>query len=126
MPTDAANAAPDRPRRDRPDQSGRDAGEHLAQGDVDARALIRGPKSAAIEAPGLDVNEEEAGLLFEDLSGDVLAPLPTFPNLLITGREAFFPHRALAGIAETTIGKLDAFARSGRPLYEVPAQPEGA
>ena len=46
---------------------------------VDTRALIRGLKSGAIGALGLDVYEEEGDLFFEDLSNrfipdDVFAP----------------------------------------------------
>jgi D-lactate dehydrogenase len=94
---------------------------------VDTRALIRGLKSGAIGSLGLDVYEEEADLFFEDLSNriipdDVFARLLTFPNVLITGHQAFFTTEAVAGIAETTIGNVTAFEREGRVLHPVHAE----
>lgn len=91
---------------------------------VDTRAVIRGLKSGAIGSLGLDVYEEEEALFFEDLSDgfisdDVFARLLTFPNVLVTGHQGFFTAEALAGIAETTVANLTAFARDGRPLHPV-------
>lgn len=77
---------------------------------VDARAAIRGLKSGRIGYLGLDVYEEEAAVFFEDgsdqgLSDDVLARLLTFPNVLITGHQAFLPRDALHAIAQNHSGK---------------------
>jgi D-lactate dehydrogenase len=73
---------------------------------------------------GLDVYEEEADLFFEDLSNrfiddDVFARLLTFPNVLITGHQAFFTREALGAIARTTIANVTAFERTGRATHEV-------
>ncbi|MCS6848406.1 MAG: 2-hydroxyacid dehydrogenase, partial [Anaerolineae bacterium] len=81
---------------------------------VDAEALIEALKSGRIGAVGLDVYEEEDGLFFRDrsdqiITDDVFARLMTFPNVLITGHQAFFTHEALAQIAETTIRNLSDF-----------------
>jgi D-lactate dehydrogenase len=91
---------------------------------VDAKALIAGLKSGRIGAVGLDVYEEEADLFFENLSDrtiqdDVFARLLTFPNVVITGHQAFFTHEAMTAIAETTIGNVSAFEDTGRALHEV-------
>lgn len=91
---------------------------------VDTRAAIRGLKSGRIGSLGLDVYEEEGDLFFEDLSGDVMtddvfARLLTFPNVLITGHQAFFTAEALTAIAGTTIANIDSFARTGAPLHPV-------
>jgi D-lactate dehydrogenase len=91
---------------------------------IDTRAVIRGLKEGIIGSLGLDVYEEEADLFFEDLSDrfirdDVFARLLTFPNVLITGHQAFFTQEALTNIAETTIANISAFADSGRALHEV-------
>ncbi len=80
---------------------------------IDARALIDGLKSARIGSVGLDVYEEEADLFFEDLSGrviqdDVFARLMTFPNVIITGHQAFFTQNALQNIAATTLSNVTA------------------
>ena len=91
---------------------------------VDTRAVIDGLKSGKIGYLGLDVYEEEGDLFFEDLSGqviqdDIFARLLTFPNVLITGHQAFFTAEALRAIAETTIANLTAFEATGRPVHEV-------
>ncbi|MCA9225782.1 MAG: 2-hydroxyacid dehydrogenase, partial [Planctomycetales bacterium] len=62
---------------------------------IDTRAAIEGLKSGKIGALGIDVYEEESELFFEDhsdqvLVDDVFARLLTFPNVLITGHQAFF------------------------------------
>ncbi len=85
---------------------------------IDAKALIKNLKSGLIGAAGLDVYEEEAGIFFSDLScqilsDDVLARLMTFPNVLITGHQAFLTREALSGIAETTLENISAFEKTG-------------
>lgn len=91
---------------------------------VDTAAAIRALKSGQLGHFGLDVYEEEEKLFFEDLSGtviadDVFARLLTFPNVLITGHQAFFTAEAMRAIAETTMANVDAFARSGAPVHAV-------
>lgn len=93
---------------------------------VETRPLIDGLKRGKIGYLGLDVYEEEAELFFEDLShqplqDDLFARLLTFPNVLITGHQAFFTGEALAAIAETTIANISAFERGGKPVQEVTA-----
>jgi len=83
---------------------------------VDARAVVAGLKSGRIGFLGLDVYEEEADLFFQDLSArviqdDVFARLLTFPNVLITGHQAFFTEDAIRNIAETTLANITAFER---------------
>jgi D-lactate dehydrogenase len=63
----------------------------------------------------LDVYEEEEGVFFEDLSGQVLqdddlARLLTFPNVLVTAHQAFLTHEALVDISRTTAANLEALA----------------
>ncbi|MFD1104646.1 2-hydroxyacid dehydrogenase [Sphingobium olei] len=91
---------------------------------VETRALIDGLKSGKIGHVGLDVYEEEGDLFFENLSGriiqdDVFARLLTFPNVLITGHQAFFTQEALTAIAETTIANVSQFELSGCAAYPV-------
>ena len=91
---------------------------------VDTRAVIHGLKSGRIGSLALDVYEEEGDLFFENLSDevirdDVFARLLTFPNVLITGHQAFFTVEALTAIAETTVANITAFQDTGRALHEV-------
>jgi D-lactate dehydrogenase len=82
---------------------------------VDTKALIEALKSGRIAGVGLDVYEEEEGIFFEDLSGEVLqdddlARLLTFPNVLITSHQAFLTREALTEIACTTVANISALA----------------
>ena len=84
---------------------------------VDTAAVIDALKSGTIGQLGLDVYEEEADLFFEDLSDkvlddDIFSRLLTFPNVLITGHQAFFTEEALRNIADTTIANITAFERN--------------
>lgn len=85
---------------------------------VDTRAVIDGLKNGQIGYLGLDVYEEETDLFFEDLSDRVLddddfSRLNTFPNVLITGHQAFFTEDAMRNIAATTIDSLTTIEREG-------------
>jgi D-lactate dehydrogenase len=87
---------------------------------IDTRALIEALKSKRLGGVALDVYEEEEGVFFEDLSGqilhdDELARLLTFPNVLITAHQAFLTQEALAEIARVTATNLAAFA-NGQPF----------
>lgn len=89
---------------------------------IDTTALIAALKSGKLGGVALDVYEEEEGIFFEDLSGQVLhddelARLLTFPNVLITAHQAFLTREALADIARTTVSNLEALA-TGRPFME--------
>ena len=85
---------------------------------VEATAAIQALKSGHLGYLGLDVYEEEAGMFFADLSGvvpqdDVFARLLSFPNVLITGHQAFYTRQALENIAATTLQNLTDFESTG-------------
>jgi D-lactate dehydrogenase len=87
---------------------------------IDTAALIEGLKTRKIGAVALDVYEQEADLFFEDLSSEIVSDdlfqrLLTFPNVLVTGHQAFLTEEALAAIAGTTLASI-ADAEAGRPL----------
>jgi D-lactate dehydrogenase len=89
---------------------------------IDTTDLLEALKSGRLGGVALDVYEEEEGIFFEDLSGQVLqddelARLLTFPNVLITAHQAFLTREALSDIARTTVANLEALA-SGRPFVE--------
>lgn len=91
---------------------------------IDTQAAIAALKSGRLGNLAIDVYEGEEGLFFEDHSGqilqdDIFARLLTFPNVLITGHQAFFTEEALTAIAATTIANLDQFERTGVPLHPV-------
>lgn len=83
---------------------------------LDAEAAIEALKSGQLGGLAIDVYEQEADLFFEDLSNeiiqdDTLQRLMMFPNVLVTGHQAFFTREALGNIADTTLGNITAFAR---------------
>ncbi|WP_294250806.1 2-hydroxyacid dehydrogenase [uncultured Sphingomonas sp.] len=87
---------------------------------IDTAALIDGLKARKVRAVALDVYEQEADLFFEDLSNEIIADdqfqrLLTFPNVLVTGHQAFLTEEALSAIAETTLASIANF-EAGRPL----------
>ena len=82
---------------------------------IHTKALIKALKSGHIGGVALDVYEEEEGVFFEDLSGEVLhddelARLLTFPNVLVTAHQAFLTREALSEIARVTVENIRRFA----------------
>lgn len=78
---------------------------------IDTTALIAALKSGHIGGVALDVYEEEEGIFFQDLSGQVLlddelSHLLIFPNVLITSHQAFLTHEALSEIARVTTANI--------------------
>ncbi|WP_217476938.1 2-hydroxyacid dehydrogenase [Stutzerimonas stutzeri] len=91
---------------------------------VDTKAVIDALKSGKIGRLGLDVYEEEEQLFFQDLSqrvigDDLFMRLTTFPNVLITGHQAFFTHEAMSQIAETTLANIRAFEQGDALLHQI-------
>lgn len=89
---------------------------------VDTEAVIAALKSGHLRGLAIDVYEQEASLFFQDLSStiitdDVIQRLVSFPNVIVTGHQAFFTEEALGQIMQTTIDNLDDFA-AGSDLGE--------
>ncbi|MHC5728725.1 MAG: 2-hydroxyacid dehydrogenase, partial [Nostoc sp.] len=94
---------------------------------IDTQAVIEGLKSGKIGYLGVDVYEQESELFFEDLSGeiiqdDIFQHLTTFPNVLITGHQAFFTAEALHNIAETTFANIADIEKGRSCPNEIRAQ----
>ena len=86
---------------------------------VDTKALLDALKSGKGGGAAMDVYAQEGDLFFEDLSNevvqdDVFQRLLTFPNVIVTGHQAFFTREALAAIAQTTLQNI-ADLEAGRP-----------
>lgn len=85
---------------------------------IDATALIEALKRKRVGGVALDVYEQEAGIFFDDLSSeiiddDVLQRLLTFPNVLMTGHQAFLTEEALTAIAAITLRSIGDFMDGG-------------
>ncbi|WP_341837217.1 2-hydroxyacid dehydrogenase [Chitinophaga pollutisoli] len=84
--------------------------------------VIESLKSGQIAYLGIDVYEQEEKLFFKDLSGSIIADdtiqrLMSFPNVLVTGHQAFFTEEALQQIAQVTLRSVDQLC-NGKPLDE--------
>ena len=93
---------------------------------LDTPAVVEGLKSRKVGFLAIDVYEEEASLFFEDHSSDIIsddtfARLLTFPNVIVTGHQAFLTKHALRNIAETTMQSLNEFAKGLPCTHAVPA-----
>jgi D-lactate dehydrogenase len=87
---------------------------------VDTEAVIEALKSGRLGGLALDVYEHESSLFYKDLSSTVIADdvferLLTFPNVIVTGHQAFFTREAFTTICRTTIDSVSEFA-AGRAL----------
>jgi len=87
---------------------------------IDTTALIQALKERRVGGVALDVYEEEDGVFYEDLSGEVLqddelSRLLTFPNVLITSHQAFLTHEALTEIAHVTLTNIEHLV-TGKPF----------
>lgn len=87
---------------------------------LDTEAAIEALKSGRLGGLAIDVYEQEADIFFQDLSSrvitdDVIQRLVSFPNVIVTGHQAYFTHEAITTIIETTLENISAFAE-GRKL----------
>jgi D-lactate dehydrogenase len=93
---------------------------------VDTEAAIAALKTGQLGGIAIDVYEQEASLFFRDHSStvivdDVIQRLIAFPNVIVTGHQAFFTREAIGTILETTLQSISDFAAGRRLLNEVVA-----
>ena len=93
---------------------------------VDTKAVIKALKSKKIGFLGIDVYEQEEHIFFKNLSEEILedeqiSRLMTFPNVLITGHQAFLTHEALEQIATTTLENISSYQRGDVLSNEIKA-----
>lgn len=84
---------------------------------IDTEAVVDALKSGQLGGLAIDVYEQEADLFFRDLSSvvitdDLIQRLISFPNVIVTGHQAFLTREALVTICETTIRSVTAFERN--------------
>lgn len=92
---------------------------------VDTEAVVEALKSGQLGGLALDVYEQEADLFYRDLSGTVVADdlferLLSFPNVIVTGHQAFFTREAITTICQTTIASVSQFAAGLALSDEIP------
>jgi len=93
---------------------------------VDTEAAIQALKSGQLGGLAIDVYEQEASLFFQDLSStiitdDVIQRLVSFPNVIVTGHQAFFTLEAIGQIMRTTIESITAFEQGRELVNRIPS-----
>ena len=86
--------------------------------------LIEALDNGIVAAAGLDVYEYESAIYFknqlnEPINDALFQQLRAYPNVLLTGHQAFLTNEALTGIATTTIQNLDAWEAKGESENEL-------
>ena len=95
---------------------------------IDTECAIAALKSGQLGGLAIDVYEQEASLFFQDLSStiitdDVIQRLVSFPNVIVTGHQAFFTVEAIGQIMRTTIESISDFERGQLLCNRIPANP---
>ncbi len=90
---------------------------------INTKDVIEALKAGQISSLGIDVYEQEEKLFFKDLSGSIIGDddiqrLISFPNVLVTGHQAFFTQEALAEIASSTLSSAAALIKDEKPSDE--------
>jgi D-lactate dehydrogenase len=93
---------------------------------VETKAVIRALKNKKIGFLGIDVYEQEEHIFFKNLSEEIMqdeqiARLMTFPNVLVTGHQAFLTNEALEQIAKVTLANISAFEKKESLINEIKA-----
>lgn len=87
---------------------------------IHTKDAIEALKTGQILALAIDVYEQEEKLFFKDLSGSIIGDddiqrLISFPNVLVTGHQAFFTKEALTEIAASILASVAALSKGEEP-----------
>lgn len=87
---------------------------------INTKDTIEALKAGHIKGLGIDVYEQEEKLFFKDLSASIIGDddiqrLMSFPNVLVTGHQAFFTEEALTEIAFCTLDTVTALLHNRTP-----------
>ncbi|OOG76400.1 2-hydroxyacid dehydrogenase [Algoriphagus sp. A40] len=93
---------------------------------IETKAVIKALKTGKIGFLGIDVYEQEENIFFKNLSEEIMqdeqiARLMTFPNVLVTGHQAFLTKEALEQISKITLSNITAFEKGEALVNEVKA-----
>ncbi|MBA4299314.1 MAG: hydroxyacid dehydrogenase [Cyclobacterium sp.] len=93
---------------------------------VDTKAVIKALKTGKIGYLGIDVYEQEEHIFFKNLSEEIMqdeeiSRLMTFPNVLITGHQAFLTKEALEQISKITLSNISDFEKGLKLKNEIKA-----
>jgi D-lactate dehydrogenase len=93
-------------------------------GIINTNHLLAALANNTVGALGLDVYENEKNIFGKDLTAlpltdDLFIKLRSYPNVLITGHQAFLTTEALEGIAAATIATINSWANGEKAINEL-------
>jgi D-lactate dehydrogenase len=91
---------------------------------IDTEAFLDAVESGKIGGAALDVVEDERGLYYNNLRGQVipnrdLAALRSYPNVIITPHTAFYTDQAVSDMVENSLRSCIAFIRGEENPWEI-------
>lgn len=94
---------------------------------IDSAALIRALESGKVGGAALDVLENENGLYYYNLAGEIipnqeLALLRSFPNVILSPHTAFYTDEDVESMVRGVFESADAFAKGAATGHEVSAK----
>jgi D-lactate dehydrogenase len=91
---------------------------------VNTKDLMEALDEGTISFAGLDVYENEKPIFFNNHSNkkiedELFEKLRSYPNVLITGHQAFLTNEALEGIAAATMNNIDQWSKEGKSINDI-------
>jgi D-lactate dehydrogenase len=93
-------------------------------GIVNTKDLMEALDNGTVSFAGLDVYENEKPIFFynhsdKKIADELFEKLRSYPNVLITGHQAFLTNEALEGIAATTMNNIDQWSKEGKSINDI-------
>lgn len=93
-------------------------------GIVNTRDLMEALDNGTISFAGLDVYENEKPIFFHNhshqkIEDELFEKLRSYPNVLITGHQAFLTHEALNDIGTASINNIDQWIKEGKSSNDI-------
>ena len=93
-------------------------------GIVNTKDLMEALDNGTVSFAGLDVYENEKPIFFhnhsdKNITDELFEKLRSYPNVLVTGHQAFLTNEALEGIAATTMNNIDQWSKEGKSINDI-------
>jgi len=93
-------------------------------GIVNTKDLMEALNNGTVSFAGLDVYENEKPIFFNNykdkkIEDELFEKLRSYPNVLVTGHQAFLTNEALEVIAATTINNIDQWSKGGKSINDI-------
>jgi D-lactate dehydrogenase len=93
-------------------------------GIVNTKDLMEALDNGTVSLAGLDVYENEKPIFFHNhsdkkIQDELFEKLRSYPNVLVTGHQAFLTVEALEDIATATINNIDLWSKEGKSVNDL-------